>query len=64
VRGEGDLAWTRWEHTWQAEAPGAASLAVRATDRAGHTQPQAVAWNKFGYEMNAIATREVTVAPR
>ena len=64
VRGEGDLAWTRWEHTWQAEAPGAASLAVRATDRAGHTQPQAVAWNRFGYEMNAIATREVTVAPR
>jgi sulfite dehydrogenase len=59
--GAGELAWTRWSYVWQA-APGAASLAVRATDSAGNVQPMQATWNKFGYEMNAVATRTVQVA--
>jgi DMSO/TMAO reductase YedYZ molybdopterin-dependent catalytic subunit len=58
--GQGELAWTRWSYEWQA-APGSASLAVRATDSAGNVQPKQATWNKFGYEMNAVATRTVRV---
>lgn len=61
VRGEGRLAWTRWEFDWRASAPGTARLAIRATDEAGNQQPAKAAWNKFGYQMNAILTRTVTV---
>lgn len=59
--GDGPLAWTRWESDWAASTPGAASLAARAADSAGNVQPTDVPWNKFGYEMNAILTRKVTV---
>jgi DMSO/TMAO reductase YedYZ molybdopterin-dependent catalytic subunit len=61
VRGSGELAWTRWEFDWSPPPSGSAQLSVRATDRAGNSQPPAVAWNKFGYEMNAILTRTVHV---
>jgi DMSO/TMAO reductase YedYZ molybdopterin-dependent catalytic subunit len=59
--GVGPLAWQRWEFPWTPSAPGPAALAVRATDTAGNVQPETVPWNKFGYLMNAIATRSVTV---
>jgi DMSO/TMAO reductase YedYZ molybdopterin-dependent catalytic subunit len=58
----GPLAWARWEFDWRPATSGAAQLAVRATDSAGNTQPREAAWNHFGYEMNAIATREVVVS--
>ena len=58
----GPLAWTRWEYDWTPATSGAAQLAVRATDSAGNTQPREAAWNHFGYEMNAIATRDVNVS--
>jgi DMSO/TMAO reductase YedYZ molybdopterin-dependent catalytic subunit len=61
IHGSGPLAWTRWEYAWTASR-GAARLAARATDSAGNVQPNQVAWNKFGYQMNAILTRQVTVA--
>jgi DMSO/TMAO reductase YedYZ molybdopterin-dependent catalytic subunit len=61
VPGEGALAWRRWEFQWPASGLGPATIAVRATDTAGNIQPQTVPWNKFGYLMNAIATRDVTV---
>jgi len=60
-RGSGPLAWTRWEYSWTAALPGPATLSVRATDSAGNVQPTEVAWNKFGYQMNAILTRRITV---
>jgi sulfite oxidase len=63
VPGEGPLAWRRWEFHWTASAVGPATLAARATDTAGNVQPKTVPWNKFGYLMNAIATRGVTVQP-
>lgn len=60
VRGEGPLAWTRWEFDWT-PAPGQATLAVRAIDRAGKVQPPTLAWNKFGYQMHAIVSHQVHV---
>ena len=61
IRGDGPLAWTRWEITWNPASPGEATLSVRATDSAGNVQPTEVAWNKFGYQMNAILNRRVRV---
>jgi len=63
IHGSGAFAWTRWELPWTPTTPGRATLAARATDSAGNVQPAAAAWNKFGYLMNAIATRTVTVQP-
>ncbi len=61
VPGEGPLAWRRWEFHWTASVVGPATLAARATDTAGNVQPTTVPWNKFGYLMNAITSRGVTV---
>jgi DMSO/TMAO reductase YedYZ molybdopterin-dependent catalytic subunit len=59
--GDGPLAWTRWEFDWTPAGRGEATFAVRATDRAGNTQPGWPTWNKFGYLMNGILTRTVIV---
>jgi len=61
THGEGSLAWTRWDYDWTPDASGVARFAVRATDTAGNVQPDQALWNKFGYQMNAILTRTVTV---
>ena len=61
IRGTGPHAWTRWEYAWSATARGSASIAARAVDSFGNVQPGEVPWNKFGYQMNAILTRRVTV---
>jgi hypothetical protein len=63
IRGEGPIAWTRWEYDWTPSAAqaGPVGIAVRATDSAGNVQPTAVPWNKFGYQMNAIVTRTLAV---
>ncbi len=61
IPGGGPLAWTRWEYVWTPASPGSASLSVRATDVVGNVQPNKVPWNKFGYLMNAILTRTVTI---
>jgi DMSO/TMAO reductase YedYZ molybdopterin-dependent catalytic subunit len=61
IPGNGPLAWTRWQHSWTPIGRGPAVIAVRATDAAGNVQPNEVTWNKFGYLMNAIASRTVTI---
>jgi DMSO/TMAO reductase YedYZ molybdopterin-dependent catalytic subunit len=61
LHGAGDYAWTRWELDWVPPRSGAFELAVRATDEAGNSQPDIAEWNRFGYEMNAVATRSVVV---
>jgi DMSO/TMAO reductase YedYZ molybdopterin-dependent catalytic subunit len=61
THGDGPHAWTRWEFAWTPPGRGLARFAVRATDAAGNTQPEQAPWNKFGYQMNAILTRTVTV---
>jgi DMSO/TMAO reductase YedYZ molybdopterin-dependent catalytic subunit len=61
TRGEGPLAWVRWEFDWTSPDRGEARLSVRARDAAGNMQPREARWNKFGYQMNAILTRTVHV---
>jgi DMSO/TMAO reductase YedYZ molybdopterin-dependent catalytic subunit len=61
THGAGPLSWTRWEFEWSVAGTGAARLAIRATDGAGNVQPTEAPWNKFGYLMNAILTRTVSV---
>ncbi|TME28615.1 MAG: sulfite oxidase, partial [Chloroflexi bacterium] len=61
IRGTGPHAWTRWEYAWNPTARGSTSIAARAVDSSGNVQPGEVPWNKFGYQMNAILTRRVTV---
>ncbi|MEU6642233.1 sulfite oxidase [Saccharomonospora sp. NPDC046836] len=55
-------AWRRWSATWQAE-PGRYTLAVRATDADGNTQPEAEAWNRGGFANNAVHRVPVTCLP-
>jgi DMSO/TMAO reductase YedYZ molybdopterin-dependent catalytic subunit len=61
IRGEGPLAWTRWELPWTPSRPGRVTLSARATDSAGNVQPVTATWNKFGYLMNAVVSRTVSV---
>jgi DMSO/TMAO reductase YedYZ molybdopterin-dependent catalytic subunit len=61
THGEGETAWARWEFDWNLPSSGEARLSVRATDSSGNVQPTSAAWNKFGYQMNAILTRTVLV---
>lgn len=61
IHGTGPFAWTRWEFPWTAAGPGRTTIAARARDSAGNVQPEQAMWNKFGYQMNAIATRGVTI---
>jgi sulfane dehydrogenase subunit SoxC len=56
----GPHAWCGWELRWRAE-PGEHSLACRATDAAGHTQPTTSAWNHQGMGNNVVQRLEVTV---
>jgi sulfane dehydrogenase subunit SoxC len=54
-------AWVRWDFDWEA-APGRYVIRARATDAAGHTQPDRVPWNAQGYLYNAVLDHPVTVA--
>jgi DMSO/TMAO reductase YedYZ molybdopterin-dependent catalytic subunit len=51
-------SWQGWELMARFDACGVASLRVRATDRAGQTQPDRAPWNRLGYGNNSI--HEVT----
>jgi DMSO/TMAO reductase YedYZ molybdopterin-dependent catalytic subunit len=51
---------TRWEHVLAAE-PGRHTIAVRARDAGGGTQPQEPVWNRRGYRNNAVHRVTVTV---
>jgi DMSO/TMAO reductase YedYZ molybdopterin-dependent catalytic subunit len=57
----GSRSWRQWEWEWDA-APGEYTLACRATDLAGNTQPADVPFNQQGYGMNAIHRVPVRVA--
>ena len=51
---------TRWEHVVAAE-PGRHTIAVRARDAGGGTQPHEPVWNRRGYRNNAVHRVTVTV---
>ncbi|MCC2629834.1 MAG: putative Sulfite:cytochrome c oxidoreductase, subunit [Thermomicrobiales bacterium] len=61
VEEAGPTSWVRFTYEWDA-APGETTLASRATDQRGLTQPITDDWNAKGYLMNAIHEVSVIVA--
>lgn len=57
----GRYAWTHWRIDWDA-TPGAHSLACRATDAEGNTQPLESAYDAAGFGNNSVHRVEVHVA--
>ncbi len=58
--GLGKYSWRRWKYDWVPQATGINHLKVRATDSAGHTQPEQQ-WNKSGYARGFIEHLEIDV---
>jgi DMSO/TMAO reductase YedYZ molybdopterin-dependent catalytic subunit len=58
---EAPYAWRLWELAWKPERPGTYSLATRAVDSSGATQPEQVEWNAKGYGNNCIRSIAVQV---
>jgi sulfane dehydrogenase subunit SoxC len=56
------FAWAPWRYAWEA-APGEWELLVRATDRAGNTQPLRSEWNPEGTMNNQVQRVNVVVKP-
>ena len=59
-----DHAWVRWIFRCEPDQPGRHVLRSRATDAAGHSQPDAISWNSLGYGNNAVRPVVFTVAER
>jgi len=57
----GAYSFRTWEAAWKAKSPGRYSLAVRATDEKGNTQPDEPVWNPGGYLWNRIERQELVV---
>jgi DMSO/TMAO reductase YedYZ molybdopterin-dependent catalytic subunit len=57
----GPHRWQNWSYQWQAATPGRYSIRARATDAAGHVQPDVPPWNRLGYGNNAIEVSYVDV---
>ena len=51
---QGPYQWQDWSFDWEANDVGRHTLRARATDAAGHTQPEVPPWNRLGYGNNAI----------
>ena len=54
----GAYSFRSWEASWTPKSPGRHTLAVRATDEKGNTQP---VWNPGGYLWNRIERQEIVV---
>ncbi len=54
-------AWTFWSLEIDPLAPGSHTVASRATDRLGRTQPPDLSMKKSNWENNAIWTRKIRV---
>jgi len=57
----GAYSFRSWEASWTAKSPRRYSLAVRATDEKGNTQPDEPVWNPGGYLWNRIERQEIVV---
>jgi DMSO/TMAO reductase YedYZ molybdopterin-dependent catalytic subunit len=53
-------AWQRFQFEWDAQA-GSHTLLTRATDAAGQSQPDQIAYNSRGYLLNIVLPHAVTV---
>jgi DMSO/TMAO reductase YedYZ molybdopterin-dependent catalytic subunit/glyoxylase-like metal-dependent hydrolase (beta-lactamase superfamily II) len=54
-------SWQWWELLTRCEIRGQRTVRARATDLAGHTQPERPDWNRLGYGANAIHTICITI---
>jgi DMSO/TMAO reductase YedYZ molybdopterin-dependent catalytic subunit len=54
-------SWRWWELTTRLGEPGVVSVRARATDAAGHTQPERADWNRLGYGNNSIQRVQIRV---
>jgi sulfite oxidase len=54
-------SWRQWSFDWDADQRGRHTIAVRATDSDGETQPERSPWNKSGYLWNGIDRVECEV---
>ena len=57
----GPYQWQEWSLPWDAGNIGRHTLRARATDAAGHVQPDVPPWNRLGYGNNAIEVIYVDV---
>jgi DMSO/TMAO reductase YedYZ molybdopterin-dependent catalytic subunit len=57
----GPYHWQDWSFEWRSATVGRHSLRARATDAAGHTQPDVPPWNRLGYGNNAVEVQYVDV---
>ncbi|MGB9465092.1 MAG: molybdopterin-dependent oxidoreductase [Candidatus Acidiferrum sp.] len=55
----GAYSFRTWDAPWTPKTPGRYSLAVRATDEKGNTQPDEPVWNPGGYLWNRIEKQEL-----
>jgi DMSO/TMAO reductase YedYZ molybdopterin-dependent catalytic subunit len=57
----GPFSFRTWNFSWTPKSPGRYTIAVRATDEKGNTQPDEGVWNPGGYLWNRIERQEFTV---
>lgn len=57
----GKYAFREYQFVWTPKLPGLQTIAVRATDTAGNTQPDTPVWNPGGYLWNKIERQQVLV---
>lgn len=54
-------SWRWWELIARLDEPGILCVRARATDAAGHTQPDRAEWNRLGYGNNSIQRVQIRV---
>ena len=54
-------AWRHWEYLWDARQTGEYTIMARATNTAGHQQPETAHWNVLGYGNNGIREHAIVV---
>jgi DMSO/TMAO reductase YedYZ molybdopterin-dependent catalytic subunit len=54
-------SWRWWELIARVDQPGPISILARATDQAGHTQPDRAEWNRLGYGNNSVQKVSIQV---
>jgi DMSO/TMAO reductase YedYZ molybdopterin-dependent catalytic subunit len=57
----GPHSFRLWDFDWMPKTSGKHTIAVRATDAEGNTQPESGVWNPGGYLWNAIERQEIVV---
>ncbi|MBK04195.1 MAG: twin-arginine translocation pathway signal protein [Deltaproteobacteria bacterium] len=60
-KSHGDYAFRVWHMQWTPKKPGSYTIAVRATDKKGHVQPDSPIWNPGGYMRNQIERQVIIV---